>query len=397
MRRETSSFFATIGKNVLFLGVVSALTDVSSEMLYPVLPLFLTRTLRAPMTAVGLIEGAAEAVASLCKAASGVWSDRARRRKPFVVWGYGLSAASKPLLALAGAWPMVLVCRCLDRLGKGVRTSPRDALLAASVEPRHWGRAYGFHRAMDTAGAVVGPLVAVVLMSVFGWGFRSIFLAAAVPAALGVLVLALFVEEKPAARPDAPSAQAAAAFRPLQRAAVALSPDLKRFLLIYGVFALGNSSDAFLLLKAAQGGLSPAAVVLAYVLYNAVYALAATPAGMAADRLGRTRTVAAGLAVFAVTYLGFALVQRPGEYWILFAVYGFYGALTESSLKAAVAQRCAAQSRATAMGVFQGAVGVLAFVASLAAGWLWSHVSVAAPFYLGAACAAAAVPALLLL
>jgi MFS family permease len=401
-------FLETIGKNVVCLGVVSGLTDISSEMLYPVMPLFLTSVLGAPMTVVGLIEGVAEATASLLKAASGFWSDSAGSRKPFVLWGYGLSALSKPLLSLARAWPFVLFCRFLDRSGKGVRTSARDALLAASVEPKHLGLAFGFHRAMDTAGAVAGPLVTVVLLSVCGLGYRAIFLIAAVPAVLGVAVLAAFVEERrlPPSRQGAPPAQAQAVLAPpqgadglatLRAARGVFTPDYTRFLLVYGLFSLGNSSDAFLLLKAARGGLSPTSVVLAYVLYNAVYAAAATPAGLLADRLGRTRCLAGGLAVFAATYLGFARAAAGRWFWLLFPVYGFYGALAESALKAAVVERCVPENRATAMGVFQGATGILALAASLAAGWLWGHVSAAAPFYLGAACAAAAVPLLLVL
>jgi MFS family permease len=378
-------FFKGLGRNVVFLGVVSGLTDISSEMLYPVMPLFLTTVLGAPMTVVGLIEGVAEATASVLKAASGLWSDRAGRRKPFVLWGYGLSALSKPLLALARAWPFVLFCRFLDRSGKGVRTSARDALLAASTEPEHLGLAFGFHRAMDTAGAVAGPLVTVFLLSVCGLGYRPIFLIAAVPAALGMLVLASSVEERSVAVP----ARTGTARPPL-------TPEFWRLLLVYGLFALGNSSDVFLLLKAAHGGLSPARVVLAYVLYNAVYALAATPAGFLADRLGRTRSLAAGLIVFAATYLGFARAEAGAWFWLLFPVYGFYGALAESALKAAVVERCVAENRATALGVFQGLTGIMALAASLAAGWLWSRVSPAAPFYLGAACAAAAAPLLLL-
>ena len=391
-------FMEAIGRNVVFLGVVSGLTDISSEMLYPVMPLFLTSVLGAPMTVVGLIEGVAEATASLLKAASGLWSDRAGRRKPFVLWGYGLSTSSKPLLALAGTWPFVLFCRFLDRTGKGVRTSARDALITASTEPQHLGLAFGFHRAMDTAGAVAGPLVTVFLLSVCGLGYRPIFLIAAVPAALGVLVLAAFVEER-RLPPDGTASPRGgeAGFAVLRAAKGIFTPDYTRFLLVYGLFSVGNSSDAFLLLKAAHGGLSPTRVVLAYVLYNAVYAVAATPAGALADRLGRARTLAAGLAVFAAVYLGFARVGSGPWFWLLFAVYGFYGALAESALKAAVAERCVPENRATALGVFQGASGVLALAASLAAGWLWSHVSAAAPFYLGAACAAAAAPLLLLI
>jgi MFS family permease len=372
-----------ISRNVVFLGIVSGLTDISSEMLYPVLPLFLTRVLMAPMTAVGLIEGIAEASASIFKAASGLWSDRLRRRKPFVVWGYGLSALSKPLLSLAGAWPWVLACRFLDRTGKGIRTSSRDALLAASTEPANWGRAFGFHRAMDTAGAFAGPLLSLFLLSVCGLGYRSLFLLAAIPAALGVWVLATRVEDRVVESTSAKTSW----FPPF-------SPEFKRFLFIYGLFAFGNSSDVFLLLKAAQGGLSPTQVILAYVLYNGVYALAATPAGALADKIGRDKTLAMGLAVFAATYFGFAQVEHGPWFWPLFAVYGFYGALAESSLKAAISQRSSPENRGAVMGVFQGACGFLALIASVLAGWLWSHVSPQAPFLLGAACAG--VSALLL-
>ena len=252
-----------------------------------------------------------------------MWSDRRGRRKPFVVCGYGLSAVAKPLLALAGAWPMVLFCRFLDRAGKGVRTSARDALLTSSAPPKMWGRAFGFHRAMDTAGAVIGPLVTLLLLSYLGISYRSIFLLAAIPAALGVAVLAMCVKESSSIETsDAVRAPRAP-----------LSPELKRFFLIYGVFALGNSSDAFLILKAARGGLIFSQVILAYVLYNAVYALAATPAGALADRFGRTRALAADSRSSAAVYLGFAEARSALWFWPLFAAYGFYGALAESSLR----------------------------------------------------------------
>ncbi|MDD5656265.1 MAG: MFS transporter [Elusimicrobia bacterium] len=380
IRRRLRAYASLLGRNVVFLGIVSGLTDVSSEMLYPIMPLFLTQTLHAPMTVVGLIEGLAEAAASLLKAAAGAWSDRRGRRKIFVVWGYGLSALSKPLLALAGAWPMVLFCRLIDRAGKGVRTPARDALLAASVPAEHWGKAFGFHRAMDTAGAAAGPLVAVMLMSGFGLGYRALFLIAAAPALLALLVLAAKVREcvPPPAAP-APSRGCATRF----------SPAFKRLLLIYGLFALGNSSDAFLLLKAAHDGLSPSAVVLAYVLYNCVYALAAAPAGAVADRIGSLRCLALGMGVFAAVYLGFASAARGVWSWPLFALYGFYGALSESSLKAAIAQRCEASARGAALGAFQAAAGGLALAASLIAGWLWSRFGACAPFAFAAACAAA--------
>jgi len=371
-----------LSKNVVFLGIVSGLTDISSEMLYPVVPIFLTSVLHAPMTVVGFIEGAAEATASLLKMAGGWWSDRVSKRKPFVVFGYGLSALSKPILALALTWHWVLFSRFLDRVGKGVRTSARDALLSSSAGQEHWGLAFGFHRAMDTAGAALGPLIAVFLLSVLHWGYRAVFVGAFVPAALGVLVLALFVREKSVGIPR-PIPGMNLSLNQLE----GLSSNFKRFTLFYGIFALGNSSDVFLLMKAKQIGFSTTHMILAYVGYNIVYALCATPAGWISDRLGRIRTLVFGLLVFAVVYLGFAVTFSKAALWVLFAVYGFYGAFTEGVAKASIADLSGSQNRATAMGIFQGTMGILAFFASVLAGWLWTHVSSSVPFFVGSACA----------
>jgi MFS family permease len=380
------NFKKGLTKNVVFLGVVSGLTDISSEMLYPLMPLFLTTVLNAPMSAVGLIEGTAEAAASILKAAGGLWSDRTSRRKPFVVWGYGLSSLSKPLMALAYVWPLVLCARVIDRIGKGVRTSARDALVASSTPREHWGKAFGFHRAMDTAGAALGPLVALFLMSYVGFGYRPIFIIAFVPAALGVIVLMRFVQEpRVEARPSAAGARTGLSFRENLRS---MTPEFKRFLIFYGIFALGNSSDAFLLLKAKNMGFTTAHVILAYVGYNVVYALCAAPAGWLSDKLGRARTMVIGFVVFALVYLGFGLANAPGMVWALFAVYGFYGAFNEGVAKAMVADLSGSANRGAAMGVFQGATGLLAFVASFGAGILWDKVSPAAPFIAGAVCAA---------
>jgi len=375
-----------VPKNVLWLGVVSGLTDVSSEMLYPVVPLFLTQVLGAPMAAVGAIEGAAEAAVSLVKAAAGRWSDRSGRRKPPILVGYALSAASKPMLALATGWTCVLASRLTDRVGKGLRNPPRDALLADSTEAEDLGFAFGVHRAMDTAGAAVGPLLALLLLDGLGLGYRAVFLWAFLPAAVGVFVLAVAVREVPT--PAAASAPAG----PMEP----LPPAFWRFTAAYGLFALGNSSDVFLLLRAADAGLSRAEVICAYVLYNVVYAAVAAPAGRLADVWGRTRTLAAGLFIFAGVYAGFA--RGPGPWiWALFAAYGIYAALTEGVAKAVVIERAGAGQRGTALGVFQGASGLLALAASLGAGWLWDAVSPAAPFWLGAACAVAGACALCLL
>jgi len=372
---------AGLNRNVTFLGVVSGLTDISSEMLYPIVPVFLTSVLGAPMQVVGLIEGVAEATASFVKILGGRLSDKHGSRKPFVVAGYSLSALSKPLLALAATWHFVLFSRFIDRVGKGLRTSARDALIAGSVDKAHWGKAFGFHRAMDTLGAALGPLAALAMIHFMGAekpDYRLIFLAAFVPALLGVGVLVWLVKE--AAAPPAAPGQAAPAVEPV-------SPDFKTFVVLYALFALGNSSDVFLILKAKALGFTLTQVILAYTGYNVVYALLASPAGWLSDKLGKIKTMAFGFAVFAAVYLGFASADRPWMIWALFALYGFYGAFNEGIAKAVVAHLSGPGNRASAMGYFQGALGFLTFAASALAGFLWDRVSPAAPFLVGAACA----------
>jgi MFS family permease len=380
-----SKLLQGLGRNVVILGFVSLFTDISSEMLYPIVPLFLTVVLHAPMSVVGLIEGLAESTASLLKMVSGWWSDRAGRRQPFVVWGYSLSAISKPLLALAATWHLVLVSRLIDRLGKGIRTSARDAMIAASCAPDARGKAFGLHRAMDTIGAFFGPILAVILLSVFHFRYQTIFIIAFIPAAVGVATLAFLHREVPLPKPALGTAGANAP----------ISKELKKFVLIYGLFALGNSSDVFLLLKAKQVGLTANGVLLTYVFYNFVYALAATPAGWLSDKLSRRSLMIGGLVVFAVVYTGFAFAPNELAIWVLFALYGVYAAATEGVSKALVADLSTPQNRGTAMGFLHTVQGLLAFAASTAAGLLWTHVNPAAPFLYGAICAIAA--ALLLL
>lgn len=384
-RSFARNLLSGLGRNVVLLGIVSLLTDISSEMLYPVVPLFLTTVLGAPMTVVGLIEGAAESAASLLKMLFGWLSDRTTRRKPFVSGGYGLSAISKPMMALAGAWPLVLVARLVDRTGKGMRTSPRDALIAASCDADHRGKAFGLHRAMDTAGAVAGPLLAFLLLSRLGVGYRAMFLLAFIPAALGMVVL-VWVRGDGGARPAGVRRSGP---RP------PLSPELKKFVTIYGVFALGNSSDVFLLLRAKESGLGEPGMLLVYVFYNFVYALAAAPAGWLSDRFSRRTVMIGGLVVFALVYLGFALHPAPWRIWGLFALYGFYAAATEGVAKAQVADLSVPENRGMAMGLVHSVTGLLAFVASAVAGGLWAKVSPAAPFLYGAGCALAAAGLLL--
>lgn len=377
---------AGLTRNVTLLGAVSGLTDISSEMLYPIVPVFLTSVLGAPMQVVGLIEGIAEATASFMKIAGGRLSDRFARRKPFVVAGYSLSAVSKPLLALAGGWQFVLFSRFVDRVGKGLRTSARDALIAGSVDKAHWGKAFGFHRAMDTFGAALGPLTALAIIHLMGAerpDYRLIFMAAFIPALLGVAVLAWFVKE--VASGSKPGA--AGGSRPM-------TSDFKTFLALYGIFALGNSSDVFLIMKAKGAGFSLTAVILAYTLYNLVYAFMASPAGWLSDKLGKLRSMAFGFLVFAAVYIGFAAASEQWMLWGLFALYGFYGAFNEGIAKAVVAHLSHDSNRASAMGYFQGALGFLSFAASAVAGFLWDGVSPAAPFVLGAGCALVSAAAL---
>jgi MFS family permease len=376
-----------VKRTVFILGIVSFLTDISSEMVYPLVPLFLTTELGAPLAAVGLIEGLAESAASLFKTAGGWVSDRIRVRRPLVMAGYALSALAKPLMAAANAWPLVLLVRFQDRVGKGVRTAPRDALVADVTPAGGRGRAFGFHRAADTAGAVVGSAIALGLLAAFTDEFRLIFLLATIPAVAGV-VLVLLVRERPPAA--VPTGARSASWRDL-------GAPFYVFLGISLLFALGNSSDAFLLLRGKDLGLSNSEVVLSYVLFNAVYAAVAMPAGIVSDWLGRGRVIGGGFAVFAVVYLGFALAGGGAAVWPLFAVYGVYMALTEGVGRAFVSDFVPSEQRATALGLYQGAMGAMVLLSSVIAGTLWDAVDPAAPFVLGGATALAALVGLVAL
>jgi MFS family permease len=376
--QEKRDLLLGVKRNVFFLGLVSLFTDVSSEMIYPLVPIFLTTVLGAPVAIVGLIEGIAESTASLLKTFSGWLSDRYARRKPFVLGGYSLSALGKLLLSVAFVWPVVLAARFVDRLGKGIRTSARDALIADETDVAHHGRAFGFHRAMDTAGAVIGPLIALFLMAVLKERYRLIFLLAFFPAVLGVGLLFFFVRER--MRVCSPQA------RETPRLKLAgFDRSFKLLLLIIIVFGMGNSSDAFLILRAKDLGLSATLVVLAYVLYNIVYAAFAMPAGILSDRVGRKRLMAGGLLIFAMVYFAFALVSKAIYVWPLFAIYGFYTAMTEGVGRALVTDLTVSERRGTALGLYHTAVGLTTFAASLIAGLLWTYIGAFAPFVYGGA------------
>ncbi len=368
--RANSPLLTGVSRNVIVLGLVSLFQDASSEMLYPVVPMFLAGVLGAPMTVIGLIEGFAEFTAAILKAVFGRASDRFQRRSVFISLGYGLSAASRPLLFFANTWGLVLASRLLDRLGKGARTSPRDALLADSAPAEHRGKVFGLHRAMDTMGAVIGPLLAIWLLALSDNDYRFVFLVAIIPTALAFL-LTFAVREIKIVHKSSITQNGKTEYWPLKTAH--LPPAYWKFLAINTLFFVGNSSDVFLILRAQEIGLSAQLAILAYVVYNLAYALLATSAGMISDRLGRRRVMQIGFFVFAIVYLGFAFVKSVSLIWPLFALYGFYAAMTEGVSKAAIADLVAPEHRGSAIGIFYMSTGVAALIASSLAGWLWKE------------------------
>lgn len=379
-----------VSRNVFVLGWVSFFTDLSSEMLYPMLPIFLTVTLGTPVVLFGAIEGIAEGTAGLSKVAAGAWSDRLPNRRPLIAAGYALSSVGKLLLALSFVWPQALFARIFDRLGKGTRTAPRDALIADSSRAGTRGRAFGFHRALDTAGAVVGPLVGLGLLTLLGEGhLRLIFLIAVLPA-LASVALVRVARERTRSVPKRESGRTKLDFS-------GAPTSYWLFLGISVLFAFGNSSDAFLLLRASDVGLGLTAVILAYVVYNIAYTLLSFPAGLAADRFGQRLILAAGFLVFGFVYLGFAMTDGTGALWFLFAAYGLAMALTEGVARALISDAAPAERRGTFLGLYHTAIGLTAVVASVLAGVLWDQVSPAAPFVVGAATGITAAFLLLLL
>jgi MFS family permease len=367
-------------RNVWTVGWASLLTDVSTEIIYPVLPLFLTTVLGVSKEFVGLIEGIAESTASLLKIISGWWSDRVANRKWMVVLGYGLSAVTRPMIALAGAGWHVLGARFTDRIGKGIRTSPRDALLADSVPPSRRGAAFGLHRAMDNAGAVIGPLIAFAVLAWITQSYRVIFWIATVPTALAVVVLAFGLRETETSSP---------------KKVVTRTPFVphRGFILYLGIlllFTLGNSSDAFLILRANDVGVPATAVPLLWGLLNLVKVVFGLPAGILSDRLGRKRLIIGGWVLYAAVYVGFAFCGAAWQIWLLFAVYGIFYGFTEAAERALVADFYPPQQRGRAYGYYNGAIGIGALPASLLMGWLWQHIGVTTAFLTGASLAAAA-------
>ncbi|MFA6244424.1 MAG: MFS transporter [Candidatus Hydrogenedentales bacterium] len=371
-------------RTVVVLGIASFFTDMSSEMIYPLLPLFLTTTLGASALALGVIEGIAETTASVLKIVSGYWTDRVSRRKPFILAGYGLAGIVRPLIGLATGWPFVLVMRFLDRVGKGVRTSPRDALIADAVDSEHRGQAYGFHRSMDHAGAVVGPLIAAALLTFAGLSLRTVFLLAAIPAVIVIFVLAIGVNEKPViARTKQDASTNAASWSIFDR-------DFRVYLAALLLFTLGNSTDAFVLLRLSDSGVPGAWIAILWALHHVVKMVFAYLGGTLSDTLGRRKVILAGWIVYALIYLAFGYFSSPGVLIAVFLAYGLYFGLTEPCEKAWVADLAPAHARGAALGWYNGIVGIAALPASLLFGFIWDRYGIFTAFATGSAFAMAA-------
>ncbi|MBU2601768.1 MAG: MFS transporter [Actinobacteria bacterium] len=405
-------------RNVFVAGVVSFFMDMSSEMVYPLVPLFLSSVLGINKSLIGLIEGIAETTASLLKVASGWYSDRIGRRKALMGAGYGISAVSRIGLALAGSWGHVLGARFVDRVGKGVRTAPRDAIIADSSISKDLGRSFGFHRAMDQFGAVLGPAVAFLVLTAQPGGYRTVFWLSLIPGLLAVGVVVFFIEERrvpgrrrvqgspadgsvdrSAGRPGDACAHGAAnsdSGLGMRGRVARLRGPLLGYLTVTGLFSLGNFSDAFLILRAEDLGLTAALIPLAYLLFNLVYSALSVPAGLLADRYGRRSVLAFGYLLFAATQAGLGAADSPVHVWVLFALYGAYMGFADGTGRALLAELAPAERRATAFGAYHAVAGVTALPASVFAGVLWDRVSPAAPFWVGAGTALAAAALLLL-
>lgn len=380
-------------RNVLALSTVSLLNDTSSEIIYPLLPAFLALSLGASPFAIGLIEGFAESVASLLKLVSGYLSDRFSSRKLPVFLGYSLAAIMRPLLAFVTSWPQVLVVRMTDRVGKGIRGAPRDALIAESVPKNQRGFAFGFNRAADHLGAVFGPVAAFVLLMVFAVDtqnptireYQQVFLFASVPVVIGLVVIAFFVRDEP--KPT----ESSVAATPPSFSLKGFDGNFKRFLVVVAVFTLSNSTDAFLLLRAAESGVSPVVLPLLWMTLHFSKVVFSLIGGDLSDRFGRKALIISGWLIYALVYVGFAFVSSAWQVWALFIIYGAYFGMTEGVEKAFVADMVPEKRRGTAYGLYNLAFGITVFPASLLFGLVWYEFGPATAFLASACVSIAAI------
>ena len=377
--KQSESKIFGLKKNIFFIGLTSFLTDTTTKMIYAVMPMFLL-TLGASKTELSLIEGIAESTASIIKALSGWWSDKIRKNKPFMIIGYGFTAILSPIFVLATTPFQVLVIRFTERVGKGIRTAPRDSLVAAYAGEKAKGKSFGFHKAMDNCGAVVGPLLAAGILLIFPEDYRKIFLIAAIPGLLGLICIISFVKEAKCEN-----------MKPLGKLSSRdFSPKYYAFLVIIMIFTLGNSTDALLLVKATDIGISPAFIPIMYLIYNSVSVLLAVPAGMLSDKIGREKLIIFGYLLYAIIYFGFGRAENINTLVCLFALYGLYSASTDGIQKALVSDLIPKDKRGTGLGIYNCIVGVTLLPASIIAGLLYDNVNNRAPFYYGAGMAVTA-------
>ena len=359
-------------KNAFFTGLTSFFTDTSTKMVYSVMPLFLL-SIGASKTTISLIEGIAESTASLLKAISGYWSDKIGKNKPFMIIGYGITAIITPLYALARIPIQILFFRFFERIGKGLRAAPRDSLISGSIKKNEAGKTFGFQKAMDNSGAIVGPLIAFLLLSIFPLNYSYIFLLATIPAILGVLTIIIFIKEAKAEKKETTN-----------KISLKLLPKkFYFFLIIIFVFTLGNSADALLLVKTSETGIDKSYIPFVYMIFNTVSVLLAIPLGKLSDRIGREKLIILGFIVYAIVYYFFGRFNSINVFIFLFMLYGFYSALTDGSQKAMISDIVSKDLKGTGFGIYHAVLGITLLPASLIAGLLYDKVNSNAPFYFG--------------
>ena len=359
-------------KNAFFTGLTSFFTDTSTKMVYSVMPLFLL-SIGASKTTISLIEGIAESTASLLKAISGYWSDKIGKNKPFMIIGYGITAIITPLYALARIPIQILFFRFFERIGKGLRAAPRDSLISGSIKKNEAGKTFGFQKAMDNSGAIVGPLIAFLLLSIFPLNYSYIFLLATIPAILGVLTIIIFIKEAKAEKKETTN-----------KISLKLLPKkFYFFLIIIFVFTLGNSADALLLVKTSETGIDKSYIPFVYMIFNTVSVLLAIPIGKLSDRIGREKLIILGFIVYAIVYYFFGRFNSINVFIFLFMLYGFYSALTDGSQKAMISDIVSKDLKGTGFGIYHAVLGITLLPASLIAGLLYDKVNSNAPFYFG--------------
>lgn len=373
------SFFAGIHRNVVATGLTSFFTDISTKMVYSVMPLFLM-SIGASKTTISLIEGIAESTASLLKAASGYWSDKIGRNKPFMIFGYGMTALVTPFYAFVTAPFQVLIARFAERVGKGFRAAPRDSLIVASIDKNEVGKNFGFQKAMDNSGAILGPLLASLVLYLMAGDYHNLFLLATIPALLGVLAIIVGVRETGVTDKKA---REMVSFHQLPR-------RFFLFLLVVFIFSLGNSSDALLIIKTSETGIDKAWIPIIYMIFNVVSVLFAIPFGKLSDRIGRERLIVAGFAVYALTYFLFGRFNSLGAFVPLFVLYGIYNALTDVSQKSFISDIITKEMKGTGYGLYHAVLGLTLLPASFLGGWMYDHINNEVPFYFGAITAMAA-------